>query len=243
MLNIAICDDEPVIASEVETLLLNLSQKTATELVTDIFSDGVTLMESYAAGRRYDIIYLDIQMQTVDGLATAKKIRSLDSSVLIVYISGFSKFMESAFEVDAFDFICKPLQKERFEKCFLRAVNRVVSSQTAYYEYHYKNEWIKIALKDILYFESVGRKICIHLSNGQMESFNEKLDMIEQQLSNSKLPFLRTHKSYFVNYHYIRALSRTQIRLLTDAILPVSREKYSDISKKFGKLLGGEISD
>lgn len=40
MLNIAICDDEPVIASEVETLLLNLSQKTATELVTDIFSDG-----------------------------------------------------------------------------------------------------------------------------------------------------------------------------------------------------------
>lgn len=94
---------------------------------------------------------------------------------------------------------------------------------------------------DILYFESYGRKIKIHLKDGSLESFNGKLSDVEKELDNGKIPFLRIHKSYFVNYHYIKARAKTEIILTDGTRLPVSREIGTRFGAQYTRLLGGEI--
>lgn len=242
MIKVAICDDEPVIASQIEQLLLTLAQSHAVSLDIDCFMDGISLELAIRDGIQYDLLYLDIQMKMQDGITAAHNIRKLDTNVLIIYVTGHSKYVEEVFAVDTFDFIKKPINEIHFEKCFIRALERI-SAQAAYFECHFKNEWLKFAYGEILYFESHGRKIYIHTVSGTVEIFNGKLDIVEQEIQNSKIPFLRIHKSYLVNYYYIRAFSRNRIRLNNGFLLPVSPKRYEQVREVFGKLLGGEISD
>lgn len=242
MIRIAICDDEELIASEIESLITDISKKYAIEVETDVFCNALNLEKEYLMGNRYDLLYLDIQMEKQNGIAAAKNIRIMDANVMIVYISSYTKFVEDVFEVDAFDFIRKPINIKRFEKCFLKAEESIVLHATNF-ECRYKKEWLKFSIGEIIYFESSGRKIRIHLVGDKIEEFNGKLDNVEIDLKNSKIPFLRIHKSYLVSFYFIRALSRTEIRFSDGKILPVSPERQNDIKERYGRLLGGEISD
>ena len=242
MIKIAICDDEILIATEIENLILDIAKKQMIEVDTELYFNASSLEESFLYGNKYDFLYLDIQMKDHNGIIAAQNIRKIDINVLIIYVSGYAKFVEDVFEVDAFDFIRKPIDIRKFEKCFLRACQKIVDNTTNF-ECHYKNEWLKFSIGEILYFESRGRKIRIYLVDGKKEEFNGKLDEVERNLKNSKLSFLRIHKSYLVNFHFIRAFARKEIRLVNGEMLPVSLDRYNEIKEKYGKLLGGEICD
>lgn len=240
MLTIAICDDENTITSQIETLLYNLSQKHGIPIETDVFYSGQHLEHQILDGKKYDLIYLDIEMHNGDGITAAEHIRSRDENALLVYVSGYEKYMMELFRLDVLAFIKKPLDPARFEKIFLEA-NRRICKQQFYFTYHYKNAEYKTPCVDILYFESYGRKIKIHLKDGSLESFNGKLSDVEKELDDGKIPFLRIHKSYFVNYHYIKARAKTEIILTDGTRLPVSREIGTRFEAQYTRLLGGEI--
>ncbi|MDR0220687.1 MAG: LytTR family transcriptional regulator [Lachnospiraceae bacterium] len=92
-------------------------------------------------------------------------------------------------------------------------------------------------MKDILYFESVGRKVVIHLQSGEKRHFNGKLADVVQNLSESKASFLRTHQSYLVNYHHIKSRTKTEVTLTNDEKLPISEDRRKAFSSDFVKLL------
>ena len=109
MIKIAICDDDKIVASNIENLLLKISKDS--ELDIDIFYDGDTLVQIKI---NYDLIYLDIEMARKDGIEAAKNIRKIDDNVLIVYVTGYESFAKEAFEVSAFRFITKPIDERIF---------------------------------------------------------------------------------------------------------------------------------
>lgn len=240
LLTIAICDDENTITSQIETLLYDISQKHGIPIETDVFYSGQHLEHQILDGKKYDLIYLDIEMHNGDGITAAEHIRSRDENALLVYVSGYEKYMMELFRLDVLAFIKKPLDPARFEKIFLEA-NRRICKQQFYFTYHYKNAEYKTPCVDILYFESYGRKIKVHLKDGSLESFNGKLSDVEKELDDGKIPFLRIHKSYFVNYHYIKARAKTEIILTDGTRLPVSREIGTRFGAQYTRLLGGEI--
>jgi DNA-binding LytR/AlgR family response regulator len=242
MIKVAICDDEIVMTSIIEEMLIDISKQNVIDVNTDVFYDGLTLEKCLLAGESYDIIYLDIEMKMQDGIMTARNIREIDQNVLIVYVSGYEKYMENVFEVDAFDFLRKPIDNQRFKKCFIRAYKSICNC-TGYFEFHYKNERIRVAIKDILLFESRGRKIMIHLTDNKEEVFNGKLDSVEEKIKGSKIPFLRIHQSYLVNYHFIRSFSKIHVKLISGEKFPISGERQKEIGKKYCNLLGDEVSD
>ena len=92
-----------------------------------------------------------------------------------------------------------------------------------------------------MYFESSGRKISIHTKDGNVEKFNGKLLEVEEQLKGGKIPFLRIHQSYLVNYHHIRSRSKTVVTLINGTKLPISEDRRKNFGKQYGKLLGGEV--
>lgn len=171
----AICDNDEGATFQIEELIESTYEKHGVEMEIDVYYSGEKLAEAISQGKMYDIIYLDIQMGGLDGLAVGKYIRKMELDSIIVYISEYIEYIESVFEVEAFEFIRKPISNEKFMLTLKRALNRLDRKQY-FFDCKYKNYWIRIPIKDIVYFESSGRKINIHLKDNKMEIFNGKLD-------------------------------------------------------------------
>lgn len=241
MIHIAICDDENMIVNQIEDALLSVCNVRGIPVDIAVFYCGETLEKSVLQGYKYDIIYLDIQMENGDGITAAKNIRKFDENVMLIYVSGYGKYMMELFQLDVFAFIAKPIDISVFSKTFLKAYQKVCNKMF-YFSFRYKNEDYKIPCKDILYFESRGRRISTYLQNGAVEGFNGKLSEVQTLLSNGKIPFVRIHQSFLVNYYLIRSKSKTEVALINGTRLPISEDRQKDFIRQYSELLGGEIS-
>lgn len=240
MVKIAICDDETVIASGIEDMLLKICQRQGIAVDTEVFFSGEELEREFQKKDRYDLLYLDIQMKGKNGIEAAKNIRKIDENVLLIYVSGYDKYLMELFRLDVFSFIKKPVDEAEFEKTFLDAIEKI-SSRNFYFTYRYKSEEHKVPCYEIMFLESCGRQIQIHLKNGEIEFFNGKLNDAEKQLAEGKVPFLRIHQSFLVNYHLIKSRSKTEVTLVNGRKLSISEDRQKKFSWDYGKLLGGEI--
>ncbi|MDE7322418.1 MAG: LytTR family DNA-binding domain-containing protein [Lachnospiraceae bacterium] len=240
MIKVAICDDENRIASQIENLILSICMKENIIVDTDVFYCGKSLEKEIVNGTMYDLIYFDIQMKDGDGITTAKSIRRMDENVILIYVSGYDSYVMELFRLDVFAFIKKPIDPKLFTDVFLDAC-RKIGNKKFYFIYHYKNNEYKIPCIDILYFESRGHKINIHTRNGAVEVFNGKLSDTQTQISRGKIPFLRTHQSFLVNYHHIKSRSKTDVTLTTGTRLPISEDRQKTFGEQYSKLLGDEV--
>lgn len=148
MLRIAICDDDLGFTGSLETLVLEESRGMGIRVDTDVFSDGKTLLKSIQSGERYGLIFIDIEMEQVDGISAARKIRKTDRSVLFIYISGYDKYLKDLFEVEPFRFLSKPLDKEKFRRYFKEAYLRIGETEV-FYQFKFNREIRKVSLKDV----------------------------------------------------------------------------------------------
>lgn len=240
MIKIAICDDEIVVANQIENSIWAICKKESIVFDTDVFYSGEELKKEVYRGTRYDIICLDIEMEKEDGISAAKCIRKIDENVLLIYISGYEKYLIELFRLDVFAFIKKPVDDENFRQILLEANNKICHRK-CYFTFRYKSEEYKVPCMEIIYFESNGRMLKIHTKNGKVEKFNGKLSEVEKQLNGGKIPFLRIHQSYLVNYHQIYSRSKVEVTLTDGVKLPISEDRKKSFGMQYGKLLGGEV--
>lgn len=235
MIKIAICDNEYQTAVEIEQWITTISEKRFIEADTDVFSDGEELIHEIEHINSYDIIFLDIEMEIMDGIKTAKKIRKIDKNVVIIYVSGYEAYAIETFEVNPFRFIVKPVKKEMFEKIYLAAVERVTLDD-AFFQFKYGKSFYKESLEDIIYFESNRRIINIITVHGNFK-FYGKLNEVQERVATAKTTFLRIHQSYLVNYKYINRLSYDFVEMRNGIRLSISEEKQKMISELYFKEL------
>lgn len=240
MINVAICDDEIFIASQIENIIIDICDKENISVETDVFYSGESIEKEILNGTKFDLIYLDIQMRECDGITTAKNIRKVDENVMLIYVSGYDSYLMELFRLDVFAFIKKPIDTGTFTEIFLQA-HRKIGNKKFYFVYHYKNNEYKIPCIDILYFESKGRRINLHNKTDKIEIFNGKLSDVEKQIAKGKVPFLRIHQSFLVNYHHIKSRSKTEITLTTGTKLPISEDRQRTFGEKYSKMLGEEL--
>ena len=130
MIKIAICDDENIITSQIDNIILDICNRESIPFDTDVFYSGQGLEREISKGTKYDLIYLDIQMASGDGITTAKNIRKMDENVLLIYVSGYDKYMMELFRLDVFAFIKKPIEDKHFENIFLDANRKICNSKS-----------------------------------------------------------------------------------------------------------------
>lgn len=240
MVKVAVCDDENGNINVIEKILLEASETHHIPLNIDVFYRGETLEKAIIYGAKYDLLYLDIQMGEKNGIVTVQNIRKVDENLLIIFISSYDRYLIELFRLDVFDFIKKPIQPDVFIKAFL-AANQKICNKKIYFTFKYKNEEHKVLCSEIVYFESNARQIQIHMKNGEIEVFNEKLVKVEEQLRTGKIPFLRIHQSFLVNYHWIKICTKTKVVMTNGQQLPISEERQKNFRKYYARLLGGEI--
>lgn len=208
---------------------------------TEVYNSGFALEKGILTGQKFDLIYLDIQMKNGDGISTARNIRKMDENVIIIFVSSYDKYMMELFRLDVFAFIKKPIEQDSFSKTFLEA-NRKICSKNFFYAFKYRNQEYKIPCKDILYYESRGRQITIYERGGETYVFNGKLSDVEKNLEEGKIPFLRIHQSYLVNYLLIKSRTKSEVVLINGTKLKISEDKQKKFSRDYGQLLRGEIN-
>lgn len=231
MIRIAICDDEANIRSYLSSLIG--VQSCPCEIV-EYASAGDCLADH----REIDLLFLDIELATdrsgLDGMALARKIRerAIGTQPVIIFVTGYERYVFDAFDVGAFQYLLKPVDEEKFAQVFSRAVAqigiakekpwRVLTLQSA-------NTSKTVPLDSIYYIESSNHKVELHLKDGEFACY-AKIGDLELELQDQ---FFRIHKGYLVNLSYVAGYSKTEVTLTNGERLLLSKYKYQDFVKAY----------
>ncbi len=226
MIKFAICDDEPMMVQEITNQLSQyMHEKHLTSYYVNSFSCGQSLLEN---GCNFDVIFLDIQMEQLNGMETAKMLRQRGNHSLLIFVTVLKECVFDAFEVEAFDYLVKPLDSGYFKRTMDRIIKSLQQREAKSIVVRRGTSCEVILLAEIVYCEVQGRKIYIHQSDGKTIDYYDRLDDLEQRLDRR---FFRCHRSYLVNLEYVRGCNAGQIMLLQSDIIPVSRLRERDLTR------------
>ncbi len=237
MLRIAICDDESSYVEKMIKYIMDYNKDRLNQIEINEFYSGESLVNHIVKGELFDIIYLDIEMDKLDGISTAITIREYDINVLLIYVSSHESYYKQLFEVEPFRFIKKPINKNQFKDVLEKAISRLEKVSEDFH-FQYNKSIIKLPLKDIMYFDSQIRVVNIYTEN-QIYTYYDKLDNVEKKVKEITNMFIRVHKSYLVNYSYIKQWEYAQVTLYNGYIIQISEDRRKMIRKKYMELIGG----
>ena len=221
MLQIAICDDEKSMGEYLKQLIENRLADDK-EYRVKVFSSGAELLKN---GKDFDIFFLDIHLKDMSGIDMARSLRQ-ESEAVIVFVTALKEYVFDAFEVQAFDYLVKPLEKKRFQRTMDRAVKSIQQDTERSLLIQKGNSCMVIPLSQIVYCEIIGRKIYLHLADNQIIDYYEKLDKLEAKVDGR---FFRCHRSYLVNLDFVRGCSDRQVLLPLCDKIPVSRLREQEL--------------
>lgn len=226
MIKFAICDDEPHMAQEISDRLSQyMTEKKTGPYCVNYFSNGRFLLES---GCDFDVVFLDIQMEHPDGMETAKMLRQQKNRSLLVFVTILKECVFDAFEVEAYDYLVKPLDSGRFKRTMDRVVHTLSRREEKSIVIRQGASCEVVLLEEILYCEVQGRKIYIHQNGGKVINYYEKMEDFERRVDSR---FFRCHRSYLVNLEYVRGSHSGQVILPQDVRIPVSRLRERDLTE------------
>lgn len=234
MYRIAIVDDEQVICSQLEKIILEYQKQLTIKMEISVFLSGEELCAALDDGMEIDLLFLDIELYEINGIEVSKKIREQmqNHQMQIVFISAKEKYALDLFAVQPFNFLLKPLKPEVIIKN-LDLVLSIAQKQASSFVYKAGTESRKLPLKDIIYLESDNRKVIIHTRTGEDE-FYGKLEDIYAKLATQR--FLFIHKSIIVNYNYVAKFSYNDVLLLNGKTLPISQSRRPEIRQQVTEL-------
>ena len=230
MYYIAICDDEECTCTVIEACVMKYSQKNNIAVHIDVFYSGEEFQKALIKQSYYDIVFLDIELNTTTGIDIANSIRNeMDNEAMqIIYISSKQQYAMALFKTRPMDFLIKPLSTEAIIEDFIQAI-KIVSRENQFFEFHVGHNMLKKAYKDILYFQSNNRKITL-VSSDETKEFYGKMNVVQSQLRSSD--FLRVHKSYLVNAIHVIEYSYEWLKTKDEAIIPISKSYRTEIRQK-----------
>lgn len=236
MLEIAIVEDEESYRNTLCEYLRKYETETEEEIHISVFTDGDEIVENYAA--KFDIILMDIEMQFVNGMEAARKIRESDTSVIIIFITNMAQYAIQGYEVDALDYVLKPISYFAFSQRIKRAVGRMKKREEHYINIVSKNGVNKVAVSEIGWIESEGHRLTYHAKDQVYESTLHSMKEIEKQLEDYN--FYRCNKGYLVNLAHVKAI-RDGWAILTNGQVMISRAKKSDFQKALTTYAGETV--
>ena len=225
---IAVCDDEPVICKTIYTMITALSDKTGIRFEIDCFTSGEELCREME-GTAYDLIFLDIEFPEMNGVEVGKHIRDVlnNESVQIVYISSKQQYAMALFEIRPMNFLIKPITQDKLREIMDKFV-KLNAMDAGLFHFRMGKEHLKLPVSEIIYFSSSGRTVTL-VSNENSYVFYGTLDDIYGEINAGH--FLYIHKSFIVNYRYVRQYEYEQVTLLDGTILPISQPRRKLIRK------------
>ncbi len=222
---IGICDDEKAVRA---FLKQKIEQYTDADIL--LYEDGEALMQS---DTKPDILFLDIQMPGTDGMQIARQIREYDKSMQIVFVTGIEDYVFEAFNVEALNYLVKPIDDKKLE-AVLKIAQEKITNSTKPIDIRQSivvsagGIHTKIYLDDIIYAEVFNRKIMIHTTSENIEYYG-KLTELEDMAGEN---FFRPHRAYLINMKYVERYDATNIYLEKGQVL-MAKQNYKNFVRRY----------
>jgi len=235
-MRLAICDDEQNICFELENILAEILNSLKIKYEVEIHFSGKELCKKIELGVNYDLIFLDVKFANdeISGVEVGTQIRNFyeQDTVAIVFISWEMKHSMKLFDIRPFNFLIKPLEYDKIKQV-VETYIKLHSLRASDFVYKIRHDIFRVNIKDIIYVESIHRKLILHLSDGRKHTFYGTLkEAYQEQLH--KFDFLFIHASYTVNYDYISSFKHDSVILSYENIsLPISRQKKREVKENY----------
>lgn len=224
-MKVAVCDDERVWADKLDGLLKEYGNARHLDIFISYYNNGVSLIES---GKTFDIVFMDFQMDGLNGIETARKINALKPDGIIIFVSAYTNVAMDTFEVKAYRFLAKPIIKEKLFKAIDDYRAEMESDDFLIFKTH--DGTIRIKISEIVYAEALGSHSKIHSLKSDYEI------LINLKSIQSKLPpdkFFRCNRAYITSFLHIQAHDSTTIRYDDGSTAFISRNYLAKFRRAF----------
>ena len=212
MFNIAICDAEETLIDELKENLIMYAAETNKEFCFFIYHDGIELLQEYRSD--YDLIFMDIKMEKLNGLKTAEEIREMDSTVGLIFLTSLKKYVWRGYEYGAVNYFLKPVK----------------------YSFQNDNGKYKVLYKNLCYAETEKRNVMLHFEGQQQIIYKNMKEVSALLLAQPQ--FASPHQSFVVNMAYVKSVESLELVMTTGERIPISQPKRKDFMMKLTDFWG-----
>jgi DNA-binding LytR/AlgR family response regulator len=237
MIEIILCEDQIQHQKTIEKFLKEILEENSIEYNLKIYKSGEELLSDYP--KNVDIFILDIQMEKINGMDVARKIREIDRNrPEIIFTTSLIEYIQEGYEVRAYRYLLKPIKCEELEKHILSCISEVINKRDKFIIVENKNKTYKINIEDIMYIEIQRKDMSIYTEKRVYET-KMTMDKIEKELENHN--FYRCHKSFLVNLDYVENVKQYVAVLENKKEVLVSRHRFKDFKGRFLSSLGEKL--
>lgn len=222
LITVAIIEDEAAAAKQLTDYLKNFEKEYGESFQIDHYENAGSFLEPY---RQVEIVFMDIQMPGINGMEGAKMLREIDPETKLIFVTNMAQYAVQGYEVDALDFVVKPVSYKDFCFKLKRAVNAVKNSRHNFIEIRIPKGIERINATDLLYVEVEQHIVRYHLRDKCLE-MRGTMKTVEEYLK--QWHFLRCNSCYLINPRHIEWVRGYEIKL-GDDILQISHPR----KKKF----------
>lgn len=235
MIKIAICEDEKEQQDLLKTHINQIFKDLPIKYSLDIFNSGEELLKNYP--KNIDVFLIDIQLNEINGMDTARKIRETDNKAEIIFITSLIEYALEGYEVRAYRYLIKPVKYDDLKMHILNCIKEIDIKNKQIIIKEQGNR-IKLDISEITYIEVQKENITIHTLNKKYET-KGTMNNIEKEINCSR--FYRCHKSFLVNLEHIKSIKQYIAILENGEEVPISRYRFKDTKDRFFDLIEDKL--
>ena len=224
---IAVCDDMEEDVKYSSSAVNQWAEKENIMVDIETFPSAESFLSRYAEQKAFDILLLDIEMPSMNGVELAKRIRKENDAVQIIFITGYTDYIAEGYEVSALHYLVKPLSETKLFKVLNRAVLKIRKNEKSLY-LSLSGEMIRIPIYEIKYLEVQQNYVTVHSKKDY--TVKKTLGEFERKLDER---FYRMGRSFIVNLSCIDKITKTDVFLSDGSIIPLPRGQYEPLNKAF----------
>ncbi len=235
-IRVALCDDETACHDTTKKLLAEYARKTSSiSFMLSCFSSGRELLNYINANETFDIYLLDIIMPDINGIRLGVTLREQNDDGLIIYLTSSPDFAVESYNTDALHYLLKPIDSSQFFRCMDKALNRLNRSLTETISIKTPDSTRIVPVSNILYAGRMNRHIRYYLNDNTVidsVTFNGTFhDAISPLVSCHG--FLIVGSSFVVNLYYVTEVTKTDMVLSGNCLVPIPRRIYETVKSKW----------
>ena len=236
MFKIAIVEDQEETRESLNRFVRQYAQEQGLQVEISLITDGAEIAEHYTPG--IDIIFMDVEMPRLDGFGAAEAIRAADADVVLVFVTNMAQYAIRGYEVDALDYVLKPVNYYQFCTKLSRAIQRVQRRRGGQVVLQLAGGGIQLLdTADIYYLETHSRMLYYHTAKGEF-AVRASLQSAEKQLA--EYHFVRCNQCYLVNLVYVKGIE-SDFALVKDDRLEISRRQRTAFLTAVASYMGGVL--
>lgn len=231
MFSIAVCDDEVIECCHMAKKIKDILEELKIPCMIRRFCNGRELLE---ASESFDIVFLDIMMQDLDGMKTAQIFREKSFDKILIFISSSREYVFDAYDVEAFQYLLKPVDDTKLKRVLLKAVQKAGSHSQEFIVVSRERQKKKLFLDDIYYFEIKGRIVDVHGTEGIFTYYGQ-IGELEDKLRDKG--FFRCHKSFLINLKYVEVYNRQEVTMENGENIVIAKRRYEEFCQEVLKAM------